>query len=70
MSLRSCLPNTKICAMCKHWNGHIGGQSVRPKKLFMRSWEYDPNETQLCYEQRIDKRATSHCSKWEARYDK
>jgi hypothetical protein len=67
MAMRSCLNNSKICAMCKHWNGHIGGSSVRPKKLMMRSWEYDDAEVQLCYIQRVDKRASSHCSKWEQR---
>jgi hypothetical protein len=70
MSIRSCLANTKICAMCKHWNGHVGSSNVRPKKHMMRSWEYESEESLLCYVQRIDKRATSHCSKWEARYER
>ena len=24
-------PRTKICAMCRHWNGPVGGLQVKPK---------------------------------------
>ena len=68
LMLKSISPNTKICAMCMHWNGYTGGQYVKPKEGMMNTWKYDPNERQFCYKKHIEKAAWHSCSEWSKKY--
>jgi hypothetical protein len=35
--------------MCTNWNGFTGGKEVKPRKGMMNTWEYNPEEKQVCY---------------------
>lgn len=61
-------PNNKICAMCKYWNGHLGGRYVRPQKNMKNSFEFYSEEENVCYENHLQKKAWHSCSKWSKRY--
>ena len=47
--MKFCNPNTHIYAMCVHWNGFQGGQSVKPRKGMIHFYEYEPEEKQICF---------------------
>lgn len=68
VQLSNCNSNTKICAMCFHWNGYIGGQYVEPKVGMAITWTYAPNEKQICYKKHIEKSAWHSCLEWQKKY--
>lgn len=61
-------PRTKICAMCKHWNGPVGGLNVKPRINSSAFFNFDPNEKQTCYKNHMVRAAWTSCSEWEKRY--
>jgi hypothetical protein len=61
-------PNTKICAMCIHWNGAIGGKSVKPRVGMRNVYEYDPEERNTCYDNHFIKSAWHSCNRWKKKF--
>ena len=61
-------PRTKICAMCRHWNGPVGGLQVKPKVNSPSFFMFKPNEKQTCYKHHYERAAWTSCSSWEQRY--
>ena len=61
-------PKTKICAMCRHWNGPVGGLQVKPKANSPSFFMFDPNEKQTCYKHHFVRAAWTSCTGWEKRY--
>ena len=49
MSVRVVTPTAKICAMCQHWNGPMGGQQVKPRVNGAPFFEFESEEKQTCY---------------------
>ena len=68
MTLRLTNPKAKICAMCRHWNGQVGGLTVKPRKNSPNFFEHDPEEAQTCYKNHFVKKAWNSCSEWTGRY--
>ena len=61
-------PSTRICAMCSHWNGPVGGKNVRPKTGMRSFFEYDPEERNICYENHFSKAAWNSCNQWKKKF--
>jgi hypothetical protein len=51
-----------------NWNGHLGGQEVKPRVGMMRIWEYNPNEQQVCIQKHFQMKGWNSCTKWTPRY--
>lgn len=66
--LKSVSPNAHICAMCTHWNGYVGGKYVKPKEGMRLTWQYDPNERQICFKTHMERAAWTSCSEWDKKY--
>lgn len=54
--------------MCVYWNGYQGGLNVAPKVNAKNFWEYDSEETQICFKTYFKKQAWHTCSNWD-KYD-
>ncbi|KLU63784.1 hypothetical protein DEAC_c43130 [Desulfosporosinus acididurans] len=61
-------PNNKICAMCIHWNGPLGGKSVKPRIGMMNVFEFDPQEKNICYKNHFNKAAWHSCNQWQNKF--
>lgn len=61
-------PNAKICAMCVSWNGLVGGKNVKPRVGMRNVFEYDPNETNVCYVTHFKKAAWNSCNQWQKKF--
>lgn len=57
---------TKICCLCRHWNGAKGAGSIIAKTGGF--FEVDYNEVGACFETGLEKPAWAHCSNFELRY--
>lgn len=68
MVLRVTRPNVKICAMCQHWNGPLGGNNVKPRKGMRGVFEFDSEERNTCYKNHFEKSAWNSCKDWAKRY--
>lgn len=68
MARRTALPHHKICAMCTHWNGPRGGDTVQAKPNMRNIMEYDDSEKKVCYDSHREVRGWQSCSKWQQRY--
>lgn len=68
MSLKTCTPTTKICAMCFQWNGYNGGKSVKPKVNARNFWTYDSEEQNTCLEKHLITKAWNSCSNWQKKF--
>lgn len=68
MAVRTITATAKICAMCQHWNGPMGGQQVKPLINRRPFFEFESEETQTCYKQHLAKQAWHSCSGWVRRY--
>ncbi|MET3696922.1 hypothetical protein SAMN05877753_101502 [Bacillus oleivorans] len=66
--MKVCSPNTRICAMCFHWNGYAGGANVKPRKGMRNVYEYQPEEKQICYKNHFEKKAWNSCNEWQRKY--
>ncbi len=54
--------------MCSHWNGFVGGKNVMPREGMSHTWQYEPNERQVCYKKHIEKAAWNSCGEWKKKY--
>ena len=61
-------PNTRICAMCQHWNGPRGGDNVEPRMGMRNVMQYDDQEIKVCYKNAFEKKAWNSCNDWQRRY--
>lgn len=68
MAMRVTNPNAKICAMCRYWNGPVGGLSVKPRTNQRNFFDFDHEEKQTCYNNHFVKQAWNSCTAWERRY--
>lgn len=68
MGLKSTSPNARICAMCMHWNGQRGGDSVQPRVGMMNVIQYDDQEVKVCYKRHFEKKAWNSCNDWTKRF--
>lgn len=54
------------CALCKHWNGAMGSQTIQPK--LGGYFQVEMTEKQACYQKTCQTTANFSCSKFESRY--
>lgn len=58
--------NAKKCALCKHWNGSRGSDTIVPK--IGGCFEVEMTEKQTCYLKTNQTTAIFSCLKFEPRY--
>jgi hypothetical protein len=68
VTLKYTSPTTRICAMCQHWNGHKGGDSVQMRVGMMNVMQYDDREAKVCYKRSFKMVAWNSCNDWQRRF--